>query len=142
MTEEQIQQFFQRIDYLKAEQKALFGKMNAHQMICHCADQLRLAIGTKKSIEYDREFANEVIALAKAGKSVPTPKGLGQVEGDGTKPIDFENDKRILKEHILIFQNLAVNDCAKHPYFGEIDKNRWAGLVAYHLNHHLRQFNV
>lgn len=142
MAEEQVQQIFQRIDNLKAEQKALFGKMNAHQMICHCADQLRLAIGTKTSIEYDREFANEVIALAKAGKPVPTPKGLGQVEGDGTKPTDFENDKKILKEHILTFQNLPMNGYAPHPYFGRIDKNRWDGLVAYHLNHHLRQFNV
>jgi hypothetical protein len=143
MTEEQVGQYFQRIDKLDSDQPPLFGKMNANQMICHCTDQLRLAIGTKKSTEYGQVDPNEMILLAKSGKSVPTPKGLGQVEGDGTKPTNFENDIKILKEHILSFSKLDDNfSCGSHPYFGQIDKKRWASLMIYHLNHHLGQFNV
>ena len=38
-----------RIEKLNSNAPAKWGKMNASQMICHCADQLRLANGTKQS---------------------------------------------------------------------------------------------
>ena len=143
MTEEQIQQFYQRIDKLTFEQKALFGKMSVSQMVCHCTDQLRAAMGTKKLFEYGQVDPNEIIMLAKSGKPVPTPKGLGQVEGDGTKPTNLENDKKILKEHILDFSRLSDDlNYSSHPYFGQMNKKSWTRLVIYHLNHHLGQFNV
>lgn len=130
MSEGQVQLYFQRIDKLNAGQHPLFGKMNANQMICHCTDQIRLAMGTKKSTEYGQVDPNQIILLSKSGKVVPTPKGLGQVEGDGTQPTNLEDDKEILKQHILTFSKLDNNfNCAPHPYFGEIDKKRWKELI-------------
>ncbi len=143
MTEEEVQQFFQRIDNLTPEHKALFGKMNVNQMICHCADQLRAAMGIKELFEFGQVDPNEIIMLAKTGKTVPAPKGLGQVEGDGTKPTNWENDIKILKEHILDFTRLHDDfNYAPHPYFGQMNKKSWTRLVLWHLNHHLGQFNV
>jgi Protein of unknown function (DUF1569) len=143
MMEEEIQHFFQRIDKLTTEHKALFGKMNAHQMVCHCTDQLRAAMGTKELFEFGKVDPNEIIALAKSGKTVPTPKGLGQVEGDGTKPTSWDNDIKLLKEHILDFFRLADDfNYAPHPYFGSMNKKSWTRLVIWHLNHHLAQFNA
>jgi hypothetical protein len=143
MTEEQVAIFFQRIDKLTLEHKASFGVMNVNQMICHCTDQLRVALGTKSLGDQGSFDPNEIINLAKAGQPVPTPKGLGQVEGDGTKPTNLENDKEILKNHIADFSKLPDDfNYFMHPYFGKIDKKRWINLVIYHLNHHLGQFNV
>lgn len=143
MSEEEIQQFFKRINKLTAQHEPLFGTMNANQMICHCADFFRLAKGSKIALEYGQVNPNEIIALAKSGKPTPAPKGFGQVEGDGTLPTDFENDKKILKEHILEFSKLPDDfNFAQHPYFGHLDKKRWIGLAIYHLNHHLEQFDV
>lgn len=143
LSEGKIQQFFHRIDSLVLEQEPLFGKMNANQMICHCTDQIRMAIGTKSATVEGKVDPNEIITMAKSGKSVPTPKGLGQVEGDGTKPTTLERDKKILKEHILNFSKLDDNfGYASHPYFEQMDKKQWTALVIYHLNHHLKQFNV
>lgn len=53
MTEEQIHQFFIRIDKLTSYHKPSFGKMNVNQMICHCADFFRMAKGTKVPEEYE-----------------------------------------------------------------------------------------
>ncbi|HUZ60726.1 MAG TPA: DUF1569 domain-containing protein [Hanamia sp.] len=143
MTEEEVRNFFQRIDELTSENKPLFGKMNVNQMICHCTDQLRLAMGAKNALEYGKVNATEMLSLAKSGKPVPTPKGFGQTEGEGTNPTNFENDINLLKEHILMFSKLGDDfSFSIHPYFGQLDKNLWNGMVAYHLNHHLKQFSV
>lgn len=143
MSDSEIQDFFQRIDKLTPEHKALFGKMNAHQMICHCTDQLRAVMGTKEMVNDSQVDPNEIIAMTKAGKTVPTPKGLGQVEGDGTKPYHWDTDVKLLKDHVVNFSQLTDDfSFASHPYFGPMNKKGWTRLVIYHLKHHLGQFNV
>jgi len=143
MTEDQIDIFFQRIDKLTLEHKASFGLMTVNQMICHCTDQLRIVLGTMTLGDQGNVDPVEIINLAKSGRPVPTPKGIGQVEGDGTRPTNLENDKQILKKHITDFSKLPDDfDYPLHPYFGKIDKTRWTNLVVYHLNHHLGQFKV
>lgn len=143
MIENDIKVFFERIDRLTLDHKPLFGKMNVSQMICHCADQIRMALGSKIPLEYGNVDVKEIMALAKAGKSVPAPKGLGQVEGEGTPPTDFENDKKLLKETVLEFANWKEEEpMADHAYFGPADKTRWTKMVIYHLDHHLKQFGV
>ena len=143
MTKEQIDSFFHRIDQLTPDLKPRFGKMNAHQMVCHCTDQIRLALGTIVAEEYGALSPEEVIALAKARKTVPAAKGLGQVEGGGTAPTNFEDDIKNLKQHILSFVAMEKEfDYKQHPYFGEYDKEQWNKMTIYHLNHHFRQFGV
>lgn len=142
-TEEQTKAFFDRIDNLNPELKPSFGKMNVNQMLCHCSDFFRMANGTKKAKEYGIVNPEEITRLARSGKPTPTPEGFGQIEGNGAMSTEFENDKTILKEYILEFANLPENfDFAVHPYFGKIERNRWIGLAIYHLDHHLKQFNV
>jgi hypothetical protein len=141
--EEQIDALLQRIDQLSIDHKGSFGVMTVNQMVCHCTDQLRVALGTKTIGDQGVFDVSEIIALAKTGRPVPTPKGLGQAEGDGTTPTNLESDKEVLKRHLLDFSKLPDDfQYAPHPYFGKIDKNRWTHLVIYHLNHHLAQFNV
>ncbi len=135
--------FFNRIDALNENQKPSFGVMNANQMICHLTDQIRMALGTKMALEKSNIDPKQIIAMAKAGKSIKAAKGFGQVEGEGTKPTFFENDKMILKEHITDFLNLPDDfSYASHALLGDLDKKRWHGLLVYHLNHHLGQFEV
>ena len=143
MKDEEIEIIFQRLDKLRSDSSPLFGKMNAHQMICHCTDQMRLVLGTFRAEEYGRLKAEEVISLSKAGKTVPAAKGLGQVEGGGTKPTIFENDIAILKQHVLDFSKLDEDfEFGIHPYFGNMNKEKWIRLTLYHLNHHFSQFGI
>ena len=143
MTQRKADEFLFRIDQLTVDHKPSFGKMNVHQMVCHCTDFFRMAKGTKKAKEYGVVNPDTIKSLAKAGKPTPTPKGFGQVEGDGTKPTDFEKDRRVLKDCLLEFSKLPIDfDFAPHPYFGEMKYSAWTSLAAYHMNHHLEQFNV
>lgn len=122
MNEEQASIFLQRIDKLTIEHKGTFGIMTVNQMVCHCTDQLRVAMGTKALGEQGQFDPNEIINLAKTGQTVPTPKGLGQFEGDGTLPTNLQNDKEVLKQHILDFIGLPNDfNYSPHPYFGRID---------------------
>ncbi len=141
MTDEEIQQFLQRIDHLSPQHKALFGQMSVQQMVCHCTDQLRVAMRIKVLPQDGPVDSHEIVAMAKAGKTVPTPKGLGQIEGDGTKPTDWNSDIKVLKQHLLDFHHLPEGfSYAPHPYFGPMNKKSWTRLVVWHLNHHLGQF--
>lgn len=143
MSEDQIRILFQRIDNLKIDQQAAWGKMNVSQMICHCADGVRMALGTKNPKVYGNISREKIIELAKAGKTVPTPEGYGQVEGDGTPATDFENDMQILKDLIMEFSKLKEDFVfPPHAYFGTLIRERWNDLVLYHLDHHLKQFGV
>lgn len=91
-------------------------------MVCHCTDQIRLALGTLEAQEYGKLAPKEVFALSNAGKTVPTPKGLDQVNGEGTKPTTFDKDVKILKEHITGFSKLDDSfDFKQHPYFGQLN---------------------
>lgn len=143
MTKEKIESFFSRIDRLTPDQKALFGQMNVNQMICHCSDLFRIAFGEKRAEEYGKVNPNELIAMVRSGKTPPAPKGFDQVKGEGTKPINFEQDKLTLKKYITSFSELPGDFIfAEHPYLGNINRERWESLVNYHLNHHLEQFGV
>ena len=143
MTKEKMEVFFCRIDQLTPLNKPLFGKMNVNQMICHCTDALRMAFGEKKAEEYGKANVNEIIALARSGKTAPAPKGFDQVKGEGTPPVNFEIDKLKLKEYIKRFVELPSDfKFAEHPFFGFMDRRRWESLMDYHLDHHLRQFGV
>ena len=143
MTQNEMNTFLRRIDRLVPNQKPSFGKMSAHQMVCHCADQIRLALGTLKAQEYGALKPKEVFAFYNEGKTVPTPKGLGQVEGEGTRPTSFENDIKTLKQLIIDFSRSNVTfEHGEHPYFGRLTKEKWTNLTVYHLNHHLKQFGV
>jgi hypothetical protein len=143
MTNDQAQEFFARIDKLTLEYKPRFGIMNVNQMVCHCTDQLRAIMGTKELLEFGKVSPEEIRALVKSGETVPAPKGLGQVEGDGTKPTNLEEDKMLLKKHILEFFELPEDfNCIPHPYFGQMNKKVWSRYVIHHLIHHLGQFGV
>jgi hypothetical protein len=135
--------FFERIDKLQPDSKPVFGKMNVSQMLCHCADQIRIINGDL-NIEVDKSInPEEVVLLVKAGKSVQAPKGLDQSKGEGTMPTTFENDREILKKIIVDYDKLPIDfEYGIHPFFGKIDKNQWHKLVIHHLNHHLSQFGV
>ena len=143
MTQEQVTNLITRIDKLTPDSKAKFGMMNVGQMICHCTDQLRHTLGLRIIDRQVNVNTTEIMNLAKAGKLVPTPKGLGQVEGDGTKPTDFITDRETLKKHIIEFSQLTDSfKFLPHPYFGDFDRLKWTNFVLYHLNHHLQQFGV
>lgn len=138
----------QRIEKMNPTSSAKWGKMNVNQMVCHCADQLRLANGTKSSkfvgnFMLTTVFKWLVLTVLKAPKGkVETVKELKQGKG-GTNPTNFESDKKALIELIKNFDaSFKTNKSVIHPAFGKMNHWQYGRLGYVHLDHHLSQFGV
>lgn len=137
-----------RIEKLDITSTAKWGKMNVDQMLCHCADQLRLANGTKQAkfvgnILLTTVFKWLTLTILKAPKGkVETVRELKQGRG-GTIPTNFDNDKNMLIDLINNFdESFKANKSVIHPAFGKMNHCQYGRLAYQHLDHHLRQFGV
>ena len=140
---EKLLHFLNRIDSLTPNHKAKYGKMNVHQMVCHCTDFYRMASEELTLTETPKLSKEEVLILAKERKTVPAPKDINQVAGKGTKPNNFQNDIRLLKEKMTLFFNSPKKvEFPPNFYFGLLTRAQWNETSNYHLYHHLRQFNA
>ncbi|GBD91237.1 hypothetical protein BMS3Abin04_01963 [bacterium BMS3Abin04] len=138
-----------RIKNLTPNSKKQWGKMTVNEMVCHCTDQIRVALGeieTKQTGNIlSRTIAKQLVLLG-----LPAPKGkiktfpeIDLALGAGTKPASFEKDiqelKRIIEE---LTQKKDKFLWAEHSVFGKLNRKQWGRLVYIHLNHHLTQFSV
>lgn len=135
----------ERIMKVRPDSPALWGKMNANQMLCHLADQIRLATGEITDKDESTFFGrNILVPLVLWG--FPAPKGkvtthrkLDHAKGAGTQPTEFEADRQILVDYIRLFET-PRNDWHQHPMFGKLSHRQWARFAYTHMDHHLKQF--
>jgi hypothetical protein len=137
-----------RIEKINPTASAKWGKMNTSEMLCHCADQLRLANGTKQSkfvgnFMLTTVFKWLILTVLKAPKGkIKTVKELKQGAG-GTNPTNFENDKKTLIELVKNFDaSFKTNKTVVHPAFGKMNHWQYGRLAYVHLDHHLNQFGI
>ena len=137
-----------RIEKINPTASAKWGKMNVNQMLCHCADQLRLANGTKQSVFAGNLMLTTVfkwltLTVLKAPKGkIETAKELKQGAG-GTNPTTFENDKKALIDLVKNFdESFKTNKTVVHPAFGKMNHWHYGRLAYLHLDHHLNQFGM
>jgi hypothetical protein len=131
---------------LTPDSERLWGKMNAAQVMAHCAGGLELA----------------------AGQMRPPRKLIGRIIGPIVKPLVLRDDEpmrrntptidalRVSDERNLDAERTRLLDmidrfvatgpagCTTHPhsFFGPLTPQEWAILMYKHLDHHLRQFGV
>ncbi len=138
----------QRIQKLSPNAIALWGKMNAGEMLCHLYDSLKVASGEVRP-KHIGNFLTRMSWLKKMvlrgrsfQKNVNTAKEVNP-QRDGTKPTDFEKDKkRLLDEMQLYFEKAATLTPPEHPIFGNFSTEDWGRQVYMHTDHHLQQFGV
>ncbi len=135
-----------RVLNISIEDKAQWGKMNVHEMICHCSDQLRMSMGLKETEYVGKPVLSSIVKwLVFMGMPIPkgkvkTVKELEQGVG-GTKPAEFEKDRTVLIKLINDFAGSFQNTPYRiHPVFGKLNCIQWGKLDYTHLNHHLTQF--
>lgn len=133
-----------RIQALDPGDKALWGRMNAGQMLCHLCDAARFAVGqqpipaipTGIPPKLMKWLALEVPLRWK--RNYPAPAAIDQLQG-GTPPAEFEHDRAALLE--LTRQLTAASlEGRMHPYFGSMTRQEWMRWAWLHADHHLRQF--
>jgi len=137
-----------RILSLNESSNRLWGKMSVNEMVCHCADQIRIAFGELPS----KDVSNVLLKTALKHLillGIPAPKGKVETVPElkqgigGTKPTLFDKDKITLVDFIQTFQiRIEKNPNQAHPAFGMLSTKQWARLCYLHLDHHLKQFSA
>jgi Protein of unknown function (DUF1569) len=136
-----------RLNQLTPESKALWGKMSVGEMLCHCLDGNKMALGqrppTDRSNFFTRSFVKFlVVYVIPLPKGAPAPPEINPHK-QGTKPQDFEKERQFLIADLNNFGNLSDEDFnGRHHIFGKLTPDQWGRLGYKHLDHHLKQFGV
>ncbi len=135
-----------RILKLEPALAAQWGRMNAHQMICHLNDSFLLGLGERSTGSVCTLFKRTVMkwgalyAPIRWPKGTPTMPEMEQGVG-GTPPQDFERDRAELLQTIERFCDPKRSFASvEHPFFGPMRAEQWMRWGFLHADHHLRQF--
>ncbi len=126
-----------------------WGRMDAHQMLCHLGDAFHVALGdrpvarvrSRVPLPLVRVFAQWLPGV-RYPRGFPAPREIRQGVG-GTRPDRFERDAAHVVEVIDRFARHRERLAGViHPLFGRITARQW-GIWGYrHTDHHLRQFGL
>ena len=144
--EKDYKEIVSRIQSLKSDAERQWGSMNASEMIVHCTDPIREALGTRVTKPYNNWFY-KTIGKFLIFYVIPFPKGKADspieydVKRKGTAPVKFGDDKDILLKLLSNFYHTdATFNFSQHPMFGNLSRKEWGRLTYLHLDHHLTQF--
>ena len=133
---------------LNEDSKALFGKMNAQQMIEHLSAVTQIANGNWKVDSY--------VSDEKTARRKPYLNTEGELHVGFKAPflsedpisLKFASIKEAINnliEQITIFEkvfNADKNRTVVHPFFGELDYEYWKKFQVKHFTHHFKQFGL
>lgn len=137
-----------RLRRLQPSAARLWGKMNAHQMVCHLGDSFRLGLGERDASPASGVLQRTVLKTIALRLPLPWPKGIQtRPEVDqqlgGTPPVEFATDKFELIATIGRFARSGRDfQFAIHPFFGAMSEWEWMRWGYLHADHHLRQFGL
>jgi hypothetical protein len=134
-----------RIARLEPNAKARWGRMNAHQMVCHLNDSFHVAIGEKYASPATSLLTRTLVKFVALYLPLPWPRGvptrpeIEQGRG-GTPPAEWVRDRTALCN--LVKEFAARQSFGTHPMFGAMSRSDWQVWAYRHLDHHLRQFGM
>ena len=146
MTAASIKQCLAKI---QPDSKRLWGRLTAHEMICHISDPLRDFLKIRNVEPVMPTFLRPLLKFMMLGnlpfrKNALTVKPyLLAANGGATKPVEFEADMQTLIE--LLDRFTGMDDAFQlgpHAAVGLLTKAQAGRLMFKHLDHHLRQFGA
>ncbi len=137
-----------RIARIQPGARARWGRMSAHQMLCHLSDSFRLALGERPASSATSPLQRTVVKWFALyvpmywPKGIPTRPEMEQGRG-GTPPSDFARDRADLSGVVERFTAPDRRlDQYPHPMFGPLTDAEWLRWGYLHADHHLRQFGT
>lgn len=138
-----------RLRALRQDSVGRWGRMSAHQMVCHVSDGYRLLTGERTSQLAATPLPRLVMrwialyAPIRWPAGIPTTPELDQYVG-GTRPSDFDADVAELEQ---LLRQVATDRRGRfagqpHPIFGRMSESAWLRWGYLHADHHLRQFGL
>ncbi len=138
------EEIMKRIDALKPDARALWGKMNVNQGLRHMAVAFDIPLGI-----LDPTVANApkmpkwllkffLLNMPPPKEKAETFKEMNMVENK-INPNDFEAEKKNLKAMLEKFA-AAQSLIPENKLAGKFKRDDWGKLNYNHTDHHLRQF--
>ena len=134
-----------RLAELSPEDKARWGSMSVHQMMCHLDDSYKVALGEKTASPATGFVQRTVLKWGALKAPMQWPRGyptrpeVEQGKG-GTVPVGFRQDLDSLLWTLSRFCDGLPSPCLPHPIFGKMTTEDWMRWGYLHADHHLRQF--
>lgn len=135
-----------RMERVRPDSRGRWGRMSAHQMICHLADALRMAIGRKAVSPATGLLQRTIVKWIVLYAPAPWPAGIRtrpeiDQEIGGTAPREFASDVADLEALLNLIATGPV-EWRPHPIFGPMSQAAWLRWAYRHADYHLRQFGV
>jgi hypothetical protein len=141
-------EILQRLRRVRPESVGRWGRMSAHQMVCHLSDSLRMVTGQKPVSHATGRLRRTIVKWIvlylplRWPAGIPTRPEIDQELG-GTKPADFAADVALLEALLeLVTTQKKRGNWPAHPIFGRMSEAAWLRWAWLHIDHHLRQFGT
>lgn len=136
-----------RILAVKPDSARRWGKMSAHQMICHLTDAFATCLGDRPAKDKSTLFTRTILRFVGVTLPIPWPKGVPTMpevdqERGGTPPAEFDADLRRLQTAMDAFVERMNPDSLRHPVFRKMSAAEWGRWAYRHVDHHARQFGL
>jgi len=137
-----------RLRTVRPESMRRWGRMSAHQMVCHLGDGFRMALGQKRVSPATGLLQRTIIKVFALYVPLPWPAGIPtspeiNQQGEGTRPVDFATDVAQVEALLEVLTAPTRSlDRQSHPTFGAMSDAAWLRWAYLHTDHHLRQFGA
>ena len=138
----------ERLRTVRPDSPRRWGKMSAHEMVCHLSDGFRMGIGRIGVSPATGRVQRTVVKWMALYAPLPWPPGIPtspEIEQGtgGTCPGDFAADVADLVSLVDAFTSQDSRfGWPRHPIFGPLSGKAWLRWGYLHMDHHLRQFGA
>ena len=142
-------EILRRLTALRHDSVRRWGRMSAHQMVCHLTDGYRILTGERITTPATSSLPRPLMKWIALYAPVKWPAGISTTpELDqnigGTRPVAFEAD---IAQLVQLLETIAADRSGRfagqlHPIFGAMSTSAWLRWAYLHADHHLRQFGV
>ena len=132
----------ERLQHLRPDAKPGWGSLTAPRMLCHVADQMRVATGDIPAKATHTLPSRTLLRFLVVNTPLAPPRGKIETAPEmlSSHPTSWEADLRACMDLAeRVGRGLAT---AVHPTFGPLSPREWGRLSWKHLNHHLLQFGL
>ena len=134
------QQIIIRLRRLTPDRVPQWGTLTAPKMLCHVADQLRVATGVIIGRHRDSLLRRTVLKWIVINSSLKAPPGKVHTVPEmlSTAPTSWDAD---LETCVRMIEEVGLGKATgRHPAFGPLSALEWGRIGWKHFDHHLRQF--
>jgi len=142
-------EILRRLGALRRDSVRRWGRMSAHQMVCHVTDGYRLLSGELTAQLVASPLPRPIMKCVALYIPLSWPRGIPTTpefdqELHGTKPVDFGADVAELARFVDQIAGDRRRRVAthSHPIFGAMSEPAWLRWGYLHADHHFRQFGI